>query len=416
MIQERINHLLTEQDRERILTDPAVISNRATLADDRRISSFDMDLPEDLRQKIFQALRLPSSTFSTIPMRWIIGDTPMHADRAWDHSDFTNTHLIYLTDSDGRLVIGDEEYPIRAGDGYIFSEGLIHGTKDASSARLLMGPFNESLIPVGYFGPVYNDGTNSYTPNLSYSGTILSIDGVNALGGSLVVPAGRVLTGWTYTTGYGNTSINGDDPAIDGNVYPVGATYLTDGGFALTAVFGDDAMCFKEGTQILIYDEALEKEVYRPIEQLAVGQRVKTYKSEEYKTIAMIGYNIIQNPADDERIRNRLYHLSPTEYPELIEDLYITGSHSVLVDTLTPSEKEDIRHEFGKIFITEDKYRLMACLDKRARPWQQAGSFKIFHFALEDDDKYRNFGVYANGLLVETTFKMMFEKRQYLIR
>lgn len=416
MTQERIHHLLTNEDLRTILADPAVLSNRAILDEDHRISSFDAILPEDVRRKIFGALRLPSSSSSTVPMRWIVGDTPMHADRAWDHSDFTSTHLIYLTDSEGRLVIGDEEYPIQAGDGYIFSEGLLHGTKDATSARLLMGPFNESLVPVGYFGPTYNDGTNSYTPNLSYSGLIMNINEINTLGGLLVVPAGKILTGWTYDVGYGDTSINDDDPAIVGNVYPVGATYVTTGGFSLTAVFGNDAMCFREGTQILVYDDELEKEIYRPIEELDVGQQVKTYKSEEYKTIAMIGYNTIENPAGDERIRNRLYHLSPDDYPELLEDLYITGSHSVLVDTLTPSEKEDIRHEFGKIFVTEDKYRLMACVDKRARPWSQPGSFKIFHFALEDENKYRNFGVYANGLLVETTFKMMFEKRQYLTR
>jgi hypothetical protein len=326
-----------------------------------------------------------------------------------------------MTDSDGLLVIGDEEYPIRAGDGYIFSKDLLHGTKGATaSPRLLMGPFNESLIPVGFWGVIYSDGTNNYIPNTE-SGTILSIDQINAIGPGapdppLVVPAGKFLSGWVFTADSGTVWTINDDVAVDGEIYPVGATYFTDGIFTLTAVFGDDVICFREGTQILIYDEALEKEIYRPIEQLKVGQRVKTYKSEEYKTIAMIGYNIIENPVGDERIRNRLYHLSPNEYPELIEDLYITGSHSVLVDDLTPEEKEDIRHEFGKIFVTEDKYRLMACVDRRARPWSQPGSFKIFHFALEDENKYRNFGVYANGLLVETTFKMMFEKRQYLIQ
>jgi len=283
-----------------------------------------------------------------------------------------------------------------------------------------MGPFNESLVPVGYVGLYYNDGTN-YFNDLASSGVLLSIDQINTIGGSgtpFVVPTGQVLTGWTYqsASSYGTSLINGVTP-VDGNLYPVGATYSTDGGIYLSPTYGNvDALCFREGTQILTYDEALQKEIYRPIETLSVGQRVKTYKSEEYKKIAMIGYNILENPENNERIKNRLYHLSPDEYPELTEDLYITGSHSILVDRLTPSQKEKIRHEFGKIFVTDDKYRLMACIDDRARPWPQPGSYKIFHFALEDDNNRRNFGIYANGLLVETTFKSMFEKRQYLIR
>jgi hypothetical protein len=45
----------------------------------------------------------------------------------------------------------------------------------------------------------------------------------------------------------------------------------------------------------------------------------------------------------------------------------------------------------------------MACLDERAEPWNSEGEYTIWHFALENDDKKMNYGVYANGgLLVET--------------
>jgi hypothetical protein len=45
----------------------------------------------------------------------------------------------------------------------------------------------------------------------------------------------------------------------------------------------------------------------------------------------------------------------------------------------------------------------MACVDERAEPWNSAGEYTIYHFALEHADEAMNYGVYANGgLLVET--------------
>ena len=47
----------------------------------------------------------------------------------------------------------------------------------------------------------------------------------------------------------------------------------------------------------------------------------------------------------------------------------------------------------------------MACLDERAEPYLEEGLFNIWHFALENNDYYMNYGIYANGLLVETSSK-----------
>jgi hypothetical protein len=47
----------------------------------------------------------------------------------------------------------------------------------------------------------------------------------------------------------------------------------------------------------------------------------------------------------------------------------------------------------------------MACLDERAMPYLEEGSFTIWHIALDNDNKYMNYGIYANGLLVETCSK-----------
>jgi hypothetical protein len=70
---------------------------------------------------------------------------------------------------------------------------------------------------------------------------------------------------------------------------------------------------------------------------------------------------------------------------------------------MTDKQKEDTTSHLGKLFFTDDKYRLIACLDERAKPWNSKGTYTVWHFALENDNETFNYGVYANGgLLVET--------------
>ena len=100
----------------------------------------------DLNDKM--GLRLPTSVTS-IPMRWIKGDTPKHHDTGV--SEFAHTYLVYLTtDSVGRIIIDGMEYPIHRGDGFIFSEGVSHETTGTSGEpRLLLGPMSEAGFAVG---------------------------------------------------------------------------------------------------------------------------------------------------------------------------------------------------------------------------------------------------------------------------
>jgi hypothetical protein len=124
-----------------------------------------------------------------------------------------------------------------------------------------------------------------------------------------------------------------------------------------------------------------------------------------YKKVEIVAKGLIKNIDTDDRIENRLYKLSKEKYPELTEDLFITGCHSILVDKLTDIQREKTLKCLGNIFITEKKYRLMAYVDERAEPWLSKGNFNIWHFALENENKNKNYGVYANGnLLVETSF------------
>jgi hypothetical protein len=52
--------------------------------------------------------------------------------------------------------------------------------------------------------------------------------------------------------------------------------------------------------------------------------------------------------------------------------------------------------------MTDNKYRLPAAADERASVYEVPGNYMIYHLALESEDYYINYGIYANGLLVET--------------
>jgi hypothetical protein len=157
--------------------------------------------------------------------------------------------------------------------------------------------------------------------------------------------------------------------------------------------------CFKEGSKILC------KTGYISIEKLRKGDLIKTSKN-GYVPIDMIGKKEIYHSASSNRIKDQLYRCSTNNYEEVFEDLIITGCHSILVPEFkNKEEKEATKKINGDIYVTDKKYRLPACVDERTTVYETPGNYTIYHFALENEDYYMNYGVYANGLLVETCSK-----------
>jgi hypothetical protein len=155
--------------------------------------------------------------------------------------------------------------------------------------------------------------------------------------------------------------------------------------------------CFKEDSKILCYKDG--KEIYRNVQDLRRGDLVKTLRN-GYVAVDMIGTTKLHNSKTSNE--HRLYRCTPTKYPELTEDLIITGHHSILVSHITDEQRERIKETMGKVYVTDNKYRLAACIDDRAEPYDKEGLYNIWHVALENLDYYMNYGIYANGLLVET--------------
>jgi hypothetical protein len=136
------------------------------------------------------------------------------------------------------------------------------------------------------------------------------------------------------------------------------------------------------------------------VQDLRVGDLVKTLMH-GYKPIHTIGVSWVYNDGTPARVKDKLYTLPKSKYPELIEDLVITGGHSILVDTLTDEQKVGTIKYFGACKKIDDKFQLLSVVNERATPYPHTGTFKVYHFALEGN-KHVSYGVYANGLLVES--------------
>ena len=58
--------------------------------------------------------------------------------------------------------------------------------------------------------------------------------------------------------------------------------------------------------------------------------------------------------------------------------------------------------DFGTIHITDDKPHLRAYLDEKAKVYDVPGNYMVYHLALANENYKGNYGIYANGLLVES--------------
>ena len=376
-------NVLSNEDFDYLNNHPNVLIAKSSL--DSKLSGmvyFSVPITNSIRSTLLSQFNLNISENAIIPMRWIKGDTLPHVDTGL--SIFQNTYLLYLNDSPGHLIIDSTSYPIESNTGYMFNEGLSHETQNTNNiSRLLLGPMNEMIEPVGgsvfisYF-PTENDALN-FTNLLGYGVSFIVGDG-GPFGG---------YTSWRLAS-------NSDGTSPQNVVYINGDLLINDGAYFLYP----SVPCFLEGSTILCKVNGVDK--YIMVEELKKGTLVKT-SMDGYIPVLLIGKGTIYNPDNDERTETRLYKCSTTKYPQLKEDLYITGAHSILEFPITDKQKDAIIKHMGKLYVTDKKYRLMACLDERAEPWNSKGTYNIWHFALENENERMNYGVYANGgLLVET--------------
>lgn len=286
-------------------------------------------------------------------------------------------------------------------------------------------------ISTGYFvKAVRNSGVNNgfsiINNGITNIGTGFTANSVaNNVVVGIVKPLTTALDVFPYQTFISNTkSFSADGPFIATTIPDITPSanlfklYYGGGGFAnnfdlidiydtngktlsspLSVTFNispSNYVCFKEDSKILTDNG------YIPIQYLKNGDLVKTTKN-GYKPISLIGKSKIYHQEKMERVGDQLYRCGKENYPELFEDLIITGYHSILVDNFKNNDEMELTIKAnGKIFVTDGKFRLPACADSKASIYEKSGLYMIYHIALEHDDYYMNYGIYANGLLVET--------------
>jgi len=319
----------------------------------------------------------------------------------WSSAAFIpSSTLFYPCSSNGTITSETESISVLPITG-----GLWAGSTWSAS------PNNQTIDGTLYAGYIYSYNTTYYwsqiAPFAPTSTGFYKVDTnknfIDANGNPLptFAPTSTTLPfdqwyGYVYTESFYGTPVNG-------------YFYLNYSGttfFWSKVKFIPKPVCFKEDTKILAKKSEEEEEQWIEVQDLRKGMLVKTVLDGFIK-IDMIGHRDIRNPGTDERIKDRLYVCKPEKYPELFEDLIITGCHSILVKEITEEERAELEKEMGKIYVTDEHYRLMAMVDKRAEPYREEGKYTIWHFALENKEYYANYGVYANGLLVETCSKRM---------
>jgi hypothetical protein len=169
-----------------------------------------------------------------------------------------------------------------------------------------------------------------------------------------------------------------------------------------TIFVSNEPFCFNKGTKILYLNNKM-KDKYIVVENLKKGDFVKTYKH-GYRKISKIITGSFRN--DPTRWNMCMYKMTKTDSNGLLEDLIVTGGHSLLVDSITEIEQSKYDKmgltDFSKITI-DGKRLLLACVSDQFAPMQDNDTYTYYHLLLENNnDEEERFGIYANGILTET--------------
>jgi len=169
---------------------------------------------------------------------------------------------------------------------------------------------------------------------------------------------------------------------------------------------------FIEGTLITCKVNNTEQGV--PVQNLKKGMLVKT-STGSFRPVDKVGTRELTNPSSTDRLANRLYTLSKASYPSLTEDLTITGNRSTLIPTASDVEKRQMIVAHGRICVTDKKFCLPSAADAHATPFTVEGAITVYNFSLDHPIATMNYGVYANGLVVDCSSKAHMMNKAYTI-
>jgi hypothetical protein len=146
--------------------------------------------------------------------------------------------------------------------------------------------------------------------------------------------------------------------------------------------------CFGEYTQISTVNG------YKRIQDLVPGTLIETFL-DGYKPLKCVGKRQLLFMPRETYIDRRMYVLPNS-------GLQITGKHCLLVDELTEKQRIDIMKLSGKIQQLDGMYLLPVGLHSKAIPLDIYGKHNIYHIVLEDEMPDKQYGIFANEVLVES--------------
>jgi Hint domain len=198
---------------------------------------------------------------------------------------------------------------------------------------------------------------------------------------------------WTFS----DTNISNGAQIVYGNY-----KYLITGDYGLYSIGSTTSpppICYNKGTKILC-----DNNEYKNIEDLKVGDYVKTYLHGNKKISYVGSKTMVNNPSS---WKHSMYKMSKDTNPELTDDLIVTAFHSILTKTRTVEErKKYIEYKLGYQFIDNRKIDncllTIAAVSDKFTQITDTNEYTYYHFVLEDANPATKFGVYANGILSES--------------
>lgn len=258
-----------------------------------------------------------------------------------------NSYLVNISGTDGYSGTGTTEIEV-------FEQSTI-------TAPTTLDKFATNTVNWGNPGYTFLNGTQYFLTINNIQVASVSGNGNNSI---------------TFT----NVSLNGFGDIQPDNNYNIGVTSAEYNVVAGTQV---SISCFVKGTKIVVKNSQGIEE-YCKIEDLKVGDTLKTYKDGD-KKIKYISYRKYKNNKND---LNQIYKINP--------ELYLTGGHSLLVDELTPEQEHTmISHSLHKKI--HDKYLLLSAFIPSAEPVDNDDEFELFHVVLENEDRHGQYGIYIKN-------------------
>ena len=180
--------------------------------------------------------------------------------------------------------------------------------------------------------------------------------------------------------------------------------------YACGYIFSDtdptSGCCFSEGTKILCYTQlensliSILKEEYRLVQHLKIGELVKSYLHGYRKVSKLLKGSFVNNPNED-GVANCMYIMKKTKDNGLIEDLTLTRNHGVLVEKLSKDEEKKI--DKNNLPVIDGLLSIITADSDKFEKVMDMNRYNYYHFSLDGDgDNDRRFGVWANGILMET--------------